>query len=87
MKKLREQLRVIVRIATFGIANVVSVVVVWLAPDWLVALHCSLFRFCLCSGALRFTVVSTAVAAPAVSPVQIPFLFLTACQIHLHHRQ
>ena len=36
-----------VSVGTLVISKVVSVVVVWLASDWLIALRCSLFRFCL----------------------------------------
>ena len=55
-QQLREQLLETVRIEKFAIVNVVSFVVVWLAADCPVALHCGLFQFCLCSGAWRFTV-------------------------------
>ena len=96
-KKLREQLRVIVKIETFvfdrkcGLSSSGWHLTVWL--------HC----FAVCSGSVCvvergdsqkvFTIWSlscfsfTTVAAPAVIRVQLPYLFLTACQSHLHHRK
>ena len=79
------------RIETFVTASVVSVVVVWLASDCLVALHCSLFRFCVCvswSVAIHggFTpFVRTAVSVPPLSLLPLSFRskFLIGCRLRV----
>ena len=72
---------------TFVIVKVVSVVVVWLASDCLIALRLQYVQvlFVLWSVAIRFS--SITVAALTVTCVQVPCPVLTACQVQLHHQE
>ena len=81
---------------TFVISNMLSVVVVWLASDCLIALRCSLFKSpCVedRGDPRRVTQLgphnssSTIVVALTVTPVQVRCLVLTAWQVQLHHQQ
>ena len=81
---------------TFVISKMLSVVVVWLASDCLIALRCSLFRSISVEDRgdpRRVTQLgprnssSTIVVALTVTPVQVRCLVLTAWQVQLHHQQ